>query len=195
MDPLSANYFCPICSKEVKAQEACSIYKSDTFRRNFLAHDLCLTQENSRLLSDVFDEIEEMSLAPAVLSKKERVLNLSDREFCLELSISHPLSNCSFMKLVTKQSPESNVLRWQLKQAQEEDSELVFSYQPNMICFPFVDFNVVLTHCEIGIPESKKTFKNYVNMSRLKLGTVNSLVASYMGGEVKIEFNLYKSNE
>lgn len=61
-----------------------------------------------------------------------------------------------------------------------------FSYQPNIICFPFIDFNITLTYSEIGVSDSKKILKNYVNMSRMKLHSVSSLIAAYMEDEFKI---------
>jgi hypothetical protein len=99
--------------------------------------------------------------------------------------INHPLSNFRFIKLVSRGILSGNTIRWNLRQNEEK-----FCYLPNIICFPFVDFKIVVVLSEIGTGDTKTTFSYFINLARNKYGTK---VITAHSDELKLEINIHSS--
>jgi hypothetical protein len=55
-----------------------------------------------------------------------------------------------------------------------------------MICFPFIDFRIVLNIFEIGSQEGKKQITNYINLSKAKLSLSKQWIAKSDNIELQI---------
>lgn len=114
-------------------------------------------------------------------------LGLDHRDFLLELSLCHPISEQSFMKINKK----CNLIRDHFKVSlKEDDAE---NYFPNILCFPSTDFNLVVTLSEFGKIANKTKFTKYINLKNPKAEMNGNYTINC--GEVKLDVTFLTNSE
>jgi hypothetical protein len=80
------------------------------------------------------------------------------------MEISHALTNKPFFTLKNKIQTNGSLLVWNFGKYHEPGSCF-----PNIIAFPYPDFEIEITFCQVSEREGKIKHKAFVNLQKMKL--------------------------
>ena len=93
-----------------------------------------------------------------------RSISFGLEEYYIEMNVSHNLTNKTFFNLKSKLLSSSGVyVNWKMSKYQDTSD-----YFPNIVAFPFPDFDLSITLTKVSEHGHKKASKVYVNLEKIK---------------------------
>ncbi len=80
------------------------------------------------------------------------------------MEVSHPLTSKAFFTLKNKIQTNGSFLVWNFNKFHEPESCF-----PNIIVFPYPDFEIEVSYCKLSERDGRKKHKAFVNLQKLRL--------------------------
>lgn len=156
----NVNPFCPLCLRLVAPPAALS-YHCALLGKTYLAHALCLPRDPNACLAALLDEPNHAKLAYLSAAPVARSMALGDQEYYLELAVGHSLTGQPFFCLKQRLLAAAGSIVWNLQQGED-------SYFPNLVAFPFPDFDCTVTSTRLDEKKPRIVSKAFVNLHKLR---------------------------
>lgn len=157
------NPFCPLCLTfvdQASPYTTCFINSE----RNYLIHRQCLLKDKAYELRNIGELLENRVKVEEIgVELKNRFdMGLDSRAFYLDLAITHPISDRSFIKINKKVALVRDHFSICLD---EKDENSLF---PNVLMLPLTDFHLSVNICELANKKNRTKIANYVSLRGVK---------------------------